>query len=204
MIRLLLEAGIPIVLIVAAAVFTVYFSLKYPIPQALGRILPKLCVVDSQEILRYNQLLEELQGTHLRYAVRRSQIRVNRAFLAQMTLNTQLFQQVVRFEKIKIDPTKSSLDYEPREAMILELVDESARLRLRLVQAQISLLMHSLTGSSIRQDALERLLGTYKELEQDMVELAGMSGNSFYHQMLMERLGLANWGLIEGESSAPA
>jgi hypothetical protein len=41
-------------------------------------------------------------------------------------------------------------------------------------------------------------------VEEDIVALAGMAEDDCYREMLVERLGLSNWGLIEGGSPEPA
>lgn len=68
-----------------------------------------------------------------------SQICVVWGYLRQMAWNTKLFQQALWFVKMKIYPAKSALDFESREALILELVDEAAARRWLLVKAQVSM-----------------------------------------------------------------
>jgi hypothetical protein len=195
-----------VILIVAIPLLKAYFKIKFPTPRSLGRVLPKLCVVAADEIMQYNEILaEELRSKlHLRRTLRRNQIRINRAYLAQMAWNIFLFQQVVRFEAMKIDPGKSSFDYEPREVLLLDLVEESAQLRWEAAWAQLGLLGRAVTGLAVHQETLTSLLGKYKQLEQDIIALAGMAEDNCYQQMLVERLGLAGWDLIDGGSSTPA
>jgi hypothetical protein len=161
--------------------------------------------VGSQEILRFNSSEEdeELVAKHLRREVRWKQFRVNWGYLSEETWNTTLFQRAVRFEKIKIDPTKSALEYEQREILILELVGEAADMRWKLFRSQATLLFRVMLGLHMDQQVLITLLGEYKQLEEDIVALAGMAEEDCYRQMLLERLGLS-WGLIEGGSSTPA
>jgi hypothetical protein len=115
-----------------------------------------------------------------------------------------LFQRAVRFEKMKIDPKKSALDYEPREVLILELVDQADKMRRMLFRAQANLLLRMIFRLGIDQETFISVLGHYKKLEEDIVALAGMAEDDCYREMLVERLGLSNWGLIEGGSAEPA
>jgi hypothetical protein len=118
-----------------------------------------------------------------------------------MTCNTKLFQQVVRFEVLKISSSKSSLDYSPRETLALRLADEAAAVRWVLIKGQIEIAVRAVSGTRIREEAVEKLLQLtreYKQLEQDFVALVGMATDKCYYEMLIERLGLTEWGLIEG------
>jgi len=56
---LLLELSLPIIAIAGIILGKAYINFKYPTPKALGRVLPKLCVVDADEILHYRKMLEE-------------------------------------------------------------------------------------------------------------------------------------------------
>lgn len=201
-----LELILPTIFILAAPVVGAYLKIRYPRPRALGQVLPELYCVASDEITRYDEFLDEEYASkpHLRRTLRRHQILVNRAYLSQMAGNTRLFQQVLRFEAIKIDPGKSSFDYEPRETLIVNLMDEFAKARWELVKAQADLLKRSVMRMTISQDTLMTLLGAYKHLEQQMLTLAGMAEDDRYRLMLVERLGLHNWGVIEGGASNPA
>jgi hypothetical protein len=207
MITLFLEVTLPIVvLLIGFVVIRSYKRIDSPAPLALGCIMPKVCFVGSVEILHFNKknLDEQLKAKHLRREVLWNQFKVNWGYLCQETWNTTLFQRAVRFEKIKIDPAKSALEYEPRETLILDLVDEANKVRWMLFRAQASLLMHAFFRLSIDQETLISVLGYYKKLEEDIVALAGMAEDDCYRQMLVERLGLNNWGLIEGSSADPA
>ena len=122
-----------------------------------------------------------------------------------MTCNTTLLQQVARFEELKINPTQSSLDYSPRETLALRLADEAAALRWILIKGQIGIAVGAVVGTRIREEAVEKLLQLtreYKQLEQDAVALVGMATDECYYEMLIERLGLTHWGLIEGGPAA--
>src|SRR5689334_1685139 len=104
---------VPVVLGVAVWLLQACMQIGRPSPRALGTILGKLCVVSLEEIERYCEIED---------GVWRKQFRVIWGYVRAMVVNTTLFQQVARFEKMKIDPAKSSLDYKQRETLILELV----------------------------------------------------------------------------------
>lgn len=191
---------LPIIAIAVIILGKAYKSFKYPKPRPLGRVLPKLCVVDADEILHYREVLKEEWESkpHLRRKLRRNQIRINSAYFGQMACNTFRFQQVIWFEHLKIDPGKSSFEYEPREVLIENLIDESARLRSEVFSARVDLTKQALLGRAIDQERLQRLLGKYKGLEHDIIELAGMAKDTTCRDMLIERLGLTNWRIVDG------
>jgi hypothetical protein len=203
LVEVVLPAGVLLVVVFAASL---YRKLKYPSPLALGCIIPKLCVVGSAEILRYNKKEDDEQRTakHLWREIRWKQFRVNWGYLCEEAWNTTLFQRAVRFEKMKIDPVKSALEYEQREILILELVNQADEMRWTLFRAQAALLFHTMLRLGIDQELFITLLAQYKKLEEDIVALAGMAEDDCYRQMLVERLGLNDWGLIEGGSAEPA
>jgi hypothetical protein len=203
LVEVVLPAGVLLVVVFAASL---YRKLKYPSPLALGCIIPKLCVVGSAEILRYNKKEDDEQRTakHLWREVRWKQFRVNWGYLCEEASNTMLFQRAVRFEKMKIDPVKSALEYEQREILILELVNQADEMRWTLFRAQAVLLLRTMLRLGIEQELFIILLAQYKKLEEDIVALAGMAEDDCYRQMLIERLGLNDWGLIEGGSPGPA
>jgi hypothetical protein len=204
-VRLVLEFGFPILLIVAGYLGIVLLDVRRPAARALGCILYKLCVVSSDEIQRYCGLAEEDSpiDSDLRRELRWQQICVIWGYLREMVWNTRLFQQATRFEKMKIDPNKSGLDYEPRERLALHLVDESAGMRWLLFKWQAGLLLYGMFGLKVDQQVLIELLARYKHLEQEMLALAGMAEDDCYYAMLVERLGLNAWGVYEGGSSTP-
>jgi hypothetical protein len=105
---------------------------------------------------------------------------------------------------MKIDHAKSALEYDSRETLTVALVDEAAKIRWMLFRAQTSLLFRICFRLSIDQEVFIAVLGFYKKLEEDIVALAGMAEDDCYRQMLVERLGLNNWGLIDGGSAGPA
>lgn len=207
MVSVFLEVILPIVvLLIGIFVMRFYQKIDSPPPLAIGCIMPKVCVVGSVEILRFNKkkLDEQLKAKHLKREVLWKQFKVNWVYLCQQAWNTTLFQRAVQFEKIKIDPTKSALEYEPRETLILDLVDEASKVRWMLFRAQATLLLRTFFRLSIDQEMFLSVLGYYKKLEEDIVELAGMAEDDCYRQMLIERLGLNNWRLIPGGSADPA
>lgn len=201
---LLLETMLPLALIAAMPLIRTYIKIKYPTPRALGQILLKLCVVSADEILTYNELLEQecRLNPHSRWTLRKNQIRINHSYLGQMAWNTSLFQQVLRFEAIKID-TDNSGDHEPRERLILDLSNDAAQLRYEVAKANSDLLLRALLCLVANQQSLMTLLKKYKKLEQDFVALADMAPDTGYRDMLIEGLGLTNWGIIGGGGSAP-
>jgi hypothetical protein len=203
--RLVFEFSLPFIFIVAAYALRSYLDVSRPAPRALGCILPKLCVVNSDEIQRYFGMEEEGNPfPSLRREVRRKQVWVVWGYMNGMTWNTKLFQQALRFEKMKINPAKWALAYEPKEVLVLTLVDEAAEKRWLLVRAQIVLAVRTLSGQKIDLQALKLLLAQYKHLEQEMLAFTSMAQDDCYYAMLVERLGLNAWGVHEGGSSTPA
>ncbi len=203
MVSVFAEVILPaVVLLIALFAAKLYRKIQRPSPLALGCIIPKVCVVGSAEILRYNKKGEDEQpiAKHLRREVLWKQFRVNWGYLCEEAWNTTLFQRAIRFEKMKIDPTKSALKYEQREVLILELVDQADDIRWTLFRAQATLLFRTMLGLRIDQSVFIMLLGRYKKLEEDIVALAGMAEDDCYRLMLMDRLGLNSWGLLEGRS----
>jgi hypothetical protein len=202
--RLFIECSLPFVFIVAASILRSYLDVSRPVPRALGCILPKLCVVNSDEIQRYCGAEGNPSPSHLRQEARRKQLRVVREYVSAMIWNTKLFQQALRFEKMKIDPAKRGLEYQPQETLVLALVDEATAKRWMLVRAQMVLAVRAISGQKIDGRALGQWLAQYKHLEQEMLALTGMAQDDCYYAMLVERLGLNSWGVHEGGSSTPA
>jgi len=201
--------AVPMIAVVLIWARISFVEVRRPAPVALGSALPKFDAVSADEILGYCQsrAAKPASPAHLRRQTGRNQATVIRSYLGQMTRNTKLFQQVARFEVLKIDPAKSSFDYETRETLALRLIDEANAVRLLLVKGQIDITKRALRGDGVRQQAVETLLkltGEYKQLEQDAVAWVGMAADACYQEMLIERLGLSNWGLIDGGSLAPA
>ncbi len=205
MVTVLLEVILPVaVLLLVVFIARLYVRIQYPSPLAFGCIIPKLCVVASEEILRYNRTGEDEDpaAKHLRRETLWKQFRVNWGYLCEQAWNTTLFQKALRFEIMKIAPATSALEYQPQERLALELLEEATAMRRRLFRAQGRFLVRAMLGLSIDHRVLMALLGQYKQLEQEMIILVGMAGDECYRQMLVERLGLTNWGLLEGGSLA--
>jgi hypothetical protein len=202
---MLISVGLPVVIVMIVLARLLYKQIRRPTPVALGSALPTFCVVSFDEINEYCENTKSDAVSYRHRDTRWQQFRVTRKYIGQMTCNTTLLQQVARFEELKINPSKSSLDYSPRETLTLRLADEAAALRWLLIKGQIGIAVRAVPGITIREEAVEKLLQLtrqYKQLEQDAVALVGMATDECYYAMLIERLGLTNWGLIEGGPSA--
>lgn len=202
MVTFFLEIILPILilLIVYLAVRT-YVRIQYPPPLVLGCIIPKVCVVPSREILDFNKNREsEPSGRRLRREVRWKDFRVNFEYLREEACNTSLFQRALRFEKMKIDPGKPGLEYEPREILILQLLDEAAALRWKQARWQLIFLLRAKLRLSIDRNVCKTLLLDYKHLEDEFLALAEMTDDGSWRQMLVYSLGLTNWGMVNGGS----
>jgi len=197
---LVLELALPVVLI-AALVLVLYLRLKRPSPLPLGCIIPKVCVVGPEEILRSNGTDEYQREGRLRWQARWKQFRVNWGYVGQMAENTTLFQRTLRFDEMRIASGKLGMDYAPRETAVLVLAGEAAQVRWQLFRSRIMLVARLALGLRIRQRALVKLLERYKELEHSIIALTAMADEECYQEMLIERLGLANWKLIDGGGS---
>jgi hypothetical protein len=196
--------GLPVVIVLIVLASLLYTQIRRPAPVALGSALPKVRVVSSDEIHEYCDNRKSETVIYSRRDTRWKQFEVTRKYISQMTWNAKLFQQVARFEGLKIDPAKSSFDYAPRETLTLRLAEEAAGVRWLLVKGQIRLTVRAVSGLRIREETAEKLrhlVAEYKQLEQDAVALVGMATDDCYYAMLIERLGLSSWGLIEGGSS---
>lgn len=197
---------LPFVFALALIILKFRLDLRKPSPLAFGCIIPKVCIVDSEEVMRYCSLAEEEEDSvpgHLRREARRKRVRIYWTFVRQMIWDTRLFQQALRFEQMKIDPAKPSLDYEQRETLIMSLVDEAADLRRELVNRQYRLVLNTVLRSRLDYKALNSLLGIYKRLEEDIINLVAMAEDSTYRDMLIDRLGLSNWRIINGGGPDP-
>jgi hypothetical protein len=169
----------------------------------LGNIFPHVCAIIWDEIHNYCEYLEEASAeqSHLHREIRSSHASVSRRYMDGMASNTKLFLQVLRFEKKKIDPQKSSLHYETREILTLRMIDEASSLHWFLLKARASLTLRSWIGVRMSRQTMDKMLHEYKQLEQDFVALVQMASDEVYYNMLVERLGLSNWRLIDGGSS---
>jgi hypothetical protein len=204
-INVFIVIAVPFIIVASALVRLLYLQIRRPSPVALGSAFPKMCVVNSDEIHEYRDDRKSDTASYWQPGTQWKQVRVTRKYIGPMTCNTKLFQQVARFEVLKINPSKSSIDYSPRETLALSLADEAAAVRWLLIKGQIGIAVRAVSGIGIREEAVERLLQLtreYKQLEQDFVALVGMATDDCCYAMLIERLGLSNWwGLIEGGSS---
>lgn len=196
-----LEFGLPFTLVAALFAARWWRDINWPRPVAFGCIIPDACVVNSDEILSYHGARAAQQNSmaaHLRRQARRKQARVDLGFIEGMIWNTRLFQRAVRFERGKIDQAKSSLDYEQRETLILQLVGETAAIRRQLVARRARLTWTATSGLRTDKEALMDLLGPYKTLEHDIIALLGMGEDPCYREMMIDRLGLKGWRLMDG------
>jgi hypothetical protein len=198
--------ALPFVVVASAIAYLFYVRIVRPSPVALGSVIPKVCVVSADEINEYCESNENRAASigRLRRETRWKQFRVVHKYVSQMTWNTRLFQQVLRFEELKIDPIKSSLDYETREALALRLAEEAAAVRWLLLKSQIALVTRTLARREMSAYAvgkLQELIREYKTLEWDTVALVNMAKDGCYYAMLVERLGLSEWNVIDGGSS---
>ena len=84
----------------------------------------------------------------------------------------------------------------------MALIDEATELRWQQVRWQVTLWLRSALGLKIDRSMFLTLLVHYKDLEEGMVALAEVEGK-WLKDMLLERLGLTEWRLIEGGQSDP-
>lgn len=193
------------------AVLSVFFAMglfrkiQYPSPVVWGCIINKVGPVRAHHVLDYNKQIEneELIGGRLGREPRRQQFKVNWGYLCSETKNTTLFLQALRFEKLKISPRKPGLKYEPQEVAILDLIEGATELRWKQVQWQLMLQLRAKLGLKIDRKMFLTLLVHYKNLEEQMIHLAATEG-TWLKDMLLERLGLMEWRVIEGGHSEPA
>src|SRR5205809_4973475 len=190
-----LEIGLPFVVFAAGCITRAYLNMVCPRPRALVEVLPQLNMVDAKAILSYNQAFEHgySLSPHAAKALRRNQIRINRIYMNQIARNTTLLQQVVRFEKLKIHPGRSSFDYDQREMLVLLMLNELTASRWNIAKALAGLRCREILGLKITQKSLTNLLAQYKEFEHEMLQLADLSEDACSRQMLVDRLGMINW-----------
>jgi hypothetical protein len=82
------------------------------------------------------------------------------------------------------------------------LIDEATELRWQQVRWQVTLWLRSALGLKIDRSMFLTLLVHYKDLEEGMLALSEVEGR-WLKDMLLERLGLTEWRLIEGGQSDP-
>ncbi len=192
---------IPIVAVLSVlAAAVVYGKIKYR-PLVFGRMLSKVGPVVYEQILEdINRLAEKqaLSGGWLQRKARQQYARLNWFYLCQESAQTILFLRVLRFEALRIAETKSGLEYDDRETVVVQLKDEFIELRWKQIRCQVIFLLRANLELHLNQDVLIKLLEHYKRLEDEFVQFVGMI-NEEHQRMLTERLGLRSWGLIESE-----
>lgn len=199
-----LEIFLPVVVVlVMTTMGMLYMKIQHPAPLVWGRIIPRVGPVRADEVLGYIESCEVTESSGLRVGreTLQQQFKVNWGYLRSEAANTALFQQALLFEKMKIDPGKPGLKYEPQEVMVLELLAEATQLRWMQVRWQLTFLVRFRLGMSVDREIFVTLLARYKQLEEHMIALAGAEGE-WLRGMLVERLGLMDWHLIEGGSEA--
>jgi hypothetical protein len=197
-----LFAILPVILaIVLISVLMLVKKIKYPSPLVWGCIITKVVPARAHLVLDYNkQLDDEPIEDRLGRKARRQQLKVNWGYLRGETNNTTLFLQALRFEELKIKESKRGLKYDPQETAIVALIDEATELRWQQVRWQVTLWLRSALGLKIDRTMFLTLLVHYKDLEEGMLALAEVEGK-WLKDMLLERLGLTEWRLIEGGQS---
>ena len=199
-----LFAILPVMLaIVLVSVLVLVKKIQYPSELVWGCILGKVGPARAHLVLDYNkQLDEEAAECRVGRKARRQQFKVNWGYLLSETKNTTLFLQTLRFEKLKIKESKRGLQYDPQEMAIVALIDEATELRWQQIRWQVNVQLRSKLGLQIDRSMFLTLLVYYKNLEKGMVALAEVEGQ-WLKDMLLERLGLTEWRLIEGGQSDP-
>jgi len=200
---LLLEMMLPLVIsILAFVLLTAYRKVGHPSPLVWGRILPDLGPVRAHEVLDYNEQIENEEPIRGRLGreARRRKFAVNCAYLRAEATNTVLFQRALFFEKDTIDAKKPGSEYKLTELATLELLDQATELRWEQVRCQIVLQLRAKLRLKVDKEIFVNLFVRYKVLEEHMLELAGTKGK-WLQDMMMERLGLTEWQVIEGGRS---
>lgn len=200
-----LFAILPVMLaIVLICVFMLVKKIQYPSPLVWGCIITKVVPARAHLVLDYNKQLDDEEPIEDRLGrkARRQQLKVNWGYLRGETNNTTLFLQALRFEELKIKESKRGLKYDPQEMAIVALIDEATELRWQQIRWQVNVQLRSKLGLQIDRSMFLTLLVYYKNLEKGMVALAEVEGQ-WLKDMLLERLGLTEWRLIEGGQSDP-
>lgn len=190
--------------IVALGAAGLYRRVQYPSPLVWGSMVNGLGPVRAHQVLDYNKEIdneEPLRGRLGREAGGQ-QFKVNWGYLCRGTKNTTLFLQALRFEKLKIKAGKPGLKYDPRETAIVALIAEATELRWKQIRWQLALQLRRKLGLKIDRTVFTTLFVYYKNFERDMVTLAETEG-IWLKDMLLERLGLTEWRLIEGGQLDP-
>jgi len=104
------------------------------------------------------------------------------------------------FEKDTVDAKKPGSEYSLPELATLELLKVATDLRWMQVRCQIVLQLRAKLALKVDKEVFVELFLHYKILEHDMLELAGTKGK-WLQDMMMERLGLTEWRVIEGGRS---
>ena len=200
-----LFAILPVMLaIVLISVLVLVKKIQYPSELVWGCILGKVVPARAHLVLDYNKQLDDeepIEGWAGRKE-RRQQFKVNWKYLRSETNNTTLFLQTLRFEKLKIKESKRGMQYDVQEMAIVALIDEATELRWQQIRWQVNVQLRSKLGLQIDRSMFLTLLVYYKNLEKGMVALAEVEGQ-WLKDMLLERLGLTEWRLIEGGQSDP-
>lgn len=181
-----------------------YRKVQYPSPVVWGSMVNGLGPVRAHQVLDYNKEIdneEPLRGRLGREAGRQH-FKVNWGYLCRGTKNTTLFLQALRFEKLKIKAGKPGLKYDPRETAIVALIAEATELRWKQIRWQLALQLRRKLGLKIDRAVFTTLFVFYKNFEREMVALAETEG-TWLKDMLLERLGLTEWRLIEGGQLDP-
>jgi hypothetical protein len=198
-----LFAVLPAILAIALIFALVLVKkIQYPSELVWGSILGKVVPARAHLVLDYNKQLDDEEPIEGRAGrkERRQQFKVNWKYLRSETNNTTLFLQTLRFEKLKIKESKRGMQYDVQEMAIVALIDEATELRWQQVRWQVNVQLRSKLGLQIDRSMFLTLLVYYKNLEKGMVALAEVEGK-WLKDMLLERLGLTEWRLIEGGQS---
>lgn len=191
-----------IAMVVLLSVGFLFKRVRYPSPLVWGLILGKIGPVRAHNVFDYNKKLESEEGLNwrARRESRQQQFKVNWGYLSVQTKNTSAFLQALRFEKLKIKSSKPGLQYERLEVAIVALIEEANELRWQQVRWQFVLQLRGKFGMGVDKETFNNLLVQYKFFEENMVALAQAEGLWLY-DMLVERLGLTEWRVIEGGQS---
>jgi hypothetical protein len=181
-----------------------YKNVQYPSPLMWGKMFKKIGPMRAHQVIDFNEKIEkeEPAGWWARRKERRRYFKVNWGYLCVQTQNTTAFLQALRFEELKIRASKPVLRYERLEMAIVALIEEATELRWEQVRWQLVLQLVAGLGVRVDKEIFHQLLADYKFLEEHMLALARKEGG-WLHQMLMERLGLTEWRVIEGGQTGP-